>query len=251
MNADTNRNGTVRSLRARAHALGLEANANGANENEDGIRTVRTQSGIDHWGSVPDDEREFLAGGFGAELKRLRASAALSQARCGDLAGVRGDHIGRLERGQRRPTANVIQVLSRILASETAQEATQTRLTALAGTSLREGAVRKKQAKDNKNRRKALASSVKAQRTLKSIIRAKEARGEVVAGNVRNLADKLGDTVDRLRSEGTPAIGAPRDTKSLKNRGRRVDRPKSLRMKDIEAWLDSHASEPFEDDDDD
>lgn len=155
----------------------------------------------DHPGSVPDDEREFLAAGFGAELKRLRKAAELSQVRLGELAGLRGDHVGRLERGRRRPSVASVKAVCRILVSEDDREAAESRLAALAGESLREGAPRKKQAKDNKHRRASLSAAEKAHRRLEATIRAKEARGELVAGNLRSMAVKLGDTVTRLRAE--------------------------------------------------
>lgn len=210
-----------------------------------------TTSGTDfaHRGSVPDEEREFLASGFGAELIRLRKAAALSQARVGDLAGLRGDHVGRLERGKRRPTVAAIRTLCRIIAPEAEREATETRLAVLAGDSLREGAERKKQARDNKHRRAALASAEKAHRTMKGALLAAERRGEVTSGSLRNLADMLGETVTRLRSE---IAREPAGIKGITARGsrpRRLDKPRSRSLKDLEAWLDSHASEPFGDDD--
>ena len=154
-----------------------------------------------HWGSVPDDEREFLAAGFGAELKRLRTAAALSQARLGDLAGFRGDHIGALERGKRRPSVNAVKALCRIIAPEAEREAVETRLATLAGDSLREYGYRKKQAKDNRHRRAALASAETAHRKMKSALRDAERRGEVTSGSLRNIAEMLGQTVDRLRAD--------------------------------------------------
>ena len=80
-------------------------------------------SGDEHRGSVPEGERERLAAGFGAELIRLRKQSSVSQSRLGDLAGLRGDHIGRLERGQRRPTVAAILAVTRILVPEEEREA--------------------------------------------------------------------------------------------------------------------------------
>ena len=203
----------------------------------------------DHPGSVPDDEREFLAAGFGVELKRLRKAAALSQGRLGELAGLRGDHVGRLERGTRRPSIAALQALCRILVPEADRQATERRLAALAGDSLREGAARKKQAQDNKHRRAALASAMKAQRTLASTIRAKEARGEIVAGDLRRMAEKLGDTVTRLRAEKVPSLPGNKDA-APSRRQQLLTKTRRVSKKDIRAWVKSALSEPFEDDED-
>jgi transcriptional regulator with XRE-family HTH domain len=192
-----------------------------------------------HRGSVPDDEREFLAAGFGAELVRLRRAAALSQARLGDLAGLRGDHVGRLERGKRRPTVAAVKALCRIVAPEAEREATESRLAGLAGDSLREGAERKKQARDNKHRRAALGSAMRAHRTLKGVIRAQEVRGEITSGSMRNLAAMLGETVARLRAETTSDPVGIKGVTVRNGRPQRLDKPRSRSLKDIETWLDA------------
>jgi transcriptional regulator with XRE-family HTH domain len=210
---------------------------------------TRCESELVHRGSVPDEEREFLAAGFGAELRRLRKAAALSQARVGDLAGLRGDHVGRLERGKRRPTVAAIKTLCRIIVPEEEREATETRLAKLCGDSLREGAERKKQARDNKHRRASLASLMRTHRTIKGALLAAERRGEVTSGSLRNLAEMLGETVARLRSETTPDPSGINGVTARESRPRRLDKPRSRSLKDLEAWLDSHGSEPFEDDD--
>jgi transcriptional regulator with XRE-family HTH domain len=200
---------------------------------------TRCESDFAHRGSVPDDEREFLAAGFGAELKRLRLAAALSQTRLGELAGLRGDHVGRLERGKRRPTIAAVKTLCRIIAPEAEREAVESRLATLAGASLREGAFRRKQARDNKHRRAALASAMKAHRTMKSALRDAERRGEVTSGSLRNLADRLGETVDRLRAETTTEPAGIKGITPRDSRPRRFDRPRSRSLKDLEAWLDA------------
>lgn len=193
-----------------------------------------------HWGSVPDSERERLATGFGAELYRLRQVTGFSQAVVGDLAGLRGDHVGRLERGQRRPSVAAILALCRVLVPKEEREAARERLAALAGESLREGAARKKQANDNKHRRKSVAIAQRTAGKMRKTIREKEARGELVAGDFRRLVEKLEAEVARLRADQRPDGATITGRAPSVGRSRRQDRPRSRSMKDIEAWLDSH-----------
>ncbi|WP_197023109.1 helix-turn-helix domain-containing protein [Arthrobacter sp. MA-N2] len=195
---------------------------------------------------MPDHEREALASGFGAELARLRAATSFSQARLGDLAGLRGDHIGRLERGQRRPTVAAIIAITRILVPEAQREATQRRLAALAGTSLREGKARKKQAKENKHRRAAIQSSQRVVQRMQENIRMKEARGELVAGNFRSLAERLAEQTERLKAEMVPEVPG------IKGHEPRMSRPRSRRKADILAYGRQflRLNDPEDDDDD-
>lgn len=185
-------------------------------------------------------ERGQLAAGFGAELYRLRKVTGFSQARVGDLAGLRGDHVGRLERGQRRPSVAAILALCRVLVPKEEREAAQERLAALAGESLREGATRKKQANDNKHRRKALAIAQRTVGKMRMTIREKEVRGELVAGDFRLLVEKMEAEVGRLKADQPPKGAAIQGRAPSAGRSRRLDRPRSRSMKDIEAWLDSH-----------
>lgn len=192
-----------------------------------------------HWGSVPDSERARLAAGFGAELYRLRQATGFSQTTVGDLAGLRGDHVGRLERGQRRPSVAAIRALCPVLVPLEDMEAAQDRLAALAGESLREGAARKKQAKDNKHRRKAVAIAQRTAANMRKTIREKEARGELVAGDFRRLVEKLEAEVSRLKADQRPESTSKGISRS-NGKARRPDMPRGRSMKDIEAWLDSH-----------
>jgi transcriptional regulator with XRE-family HTH domain len=192
------------------------------------------RSDLEHRGSVPDTERERLAAGFGAELALLRKNSAVSQARLGELAGLRGDHIGRLERGQRRPTVAAILAVSRILVAAGEREAVQQRLAALAGTSLREGAARKRQAKEHRARRKSLAAAENVARQARSRIRAKEMRGELVAGNLRAFADRSEQMVQRIRSE---AASGPEEIPGYRPH---TARPVSRRKEDMLAWAESY-----------
>lgn len=186
-----------------------------------------------HPGSVPEEERERLAAGFGAELYRLREATGFSQARTGDLAGLRGDHVGRLERGQRRPSVAAILALCRVLVPREDREAAQERLAALAGESLREGAARKKQAKDNKHRRKALAIAQRTAAKMRQNIREKEARGEIVAGDYRSLVEKLEAEVKRLKADQRP------EPATIKGHAPYMSRPAGRSKAAILAWAES------------
>jgi transcriptional regulator with XRE-family HTH domain len=196
-----------------------------------------------HFGSVPDEERERLAGGFGAELHRLRQVTGFSQARTGDLAGLRGDHVGRLERGQRRPSVAAILALCRVLVPKWEREAAQERLAALAGESLREGAARKKQAQDNKHRRKALAIAQRTAAMMRQQIREKEARGVIVAGDYRGLVEKLEGEVKRLKADQRP------EPATIKGHAPYRSKPAGRSRAAILAWAESRIR--FMDDQDD
>lgn len=192
-------------------------------------------SALDHRGSVPDEERERLAASFGAELVKLRKDNRLSQARLGDLAGFRGDHLGRLERGQRRPTVAAIQTLARVLVPAPEREAVEQALAAAAGSSLREGSARKRQARDHRDRRLALTHAENAQRLMRTRIRAAEARGEIVSGSLRSMADKTARIVERLKAE---QAALP---KGIAGYEPITARPASRRKADILAWAAGNA----------
>ncbi|MGJ9371816.1 hypothetical protein [Nesterenkonia sp. CF4.4] len=81
------------------------------------------------------------------------------------------------------------------------QEAVTDRLATLAGASLREGATRRRWAKDNKQRRSALRSAQDTARQMRNKIRLMEARGQIVPGNVRKMADLMEATVSKLQVE--------------------------------------------------
>lgn len=228
-----------------AHAYGTDLARAYACVGPHSASTVSGQGSLEHRGIVPDEERERLAAGFGAELVRLRNGTGFSQGRLGALAGLRGDHVGRLERGQRRPSVAAILALARILVPADGREAAQERLAALAGTSLREGAARKKQAADNKNRRLALASARRTSSQMQQTIRAKEARGELVAGDYRRLADRMAAEVGRLQAEVKP------DAPTISGHAPYRAKPASRRKADILAWAESRMRfmDPEEDDD--
>jgi transcriptional regulator with XRE-family HTH domain len=201
-------------------------------------------SDLEHRGSVPAAERERLAGSFGAELIRLRKESAVSQVRLGELAGRRGDHIGRLERGQRRPTVAAILAVSRILVATGEREVVQQRLAALAGESIREGTAPKKQAREHRDRPKSLAAAGNTARNMRSIIRAKEMRGELVAGNLRSMAEKSERMVTRLREETRTA------PEQIEDHRPHTARPASRRKEDILAWAESYVRFNKHDEDD-
>ena len=95
-------------------------------------------------GIVDGLERERLAEGFGNELRTVRNRQELSQEQLGRLAGVSKAHISYLERGIRRPSGHIIEVLAGVLAPIPEQRALCERLQALAGDSLRQATPRKK-----------------------------------------------------------------------------------------------------------
>lgn len=183
-----------------------------------------------HRGSVPDKERERLAATFGAELVKLRKDNRLSQAKLGDLAGLRGDHLGRLERGQRRPTVAAIQALARVLVPEADRTAVEQHLAHAAGYSLREGTARKRQAREHRDRRLALASSEKALRLMRNRIRVAEARGEIVSGTYRSIADSTEQIVARLKAQQAA------EPKGIPGYEAMSSRPASRRKADILEW---------------
>lgn len=156
-----------------------------------------------HPGSVPEEERRKLEP-FGTELRTLRKEAGLSQKRLGDLAGLRGDHLGRLERAQRRPTVGAIKALAGVLAPDGERDALEQRLAGLAGSSLREGAERKKQRRENRQRRLAVRELQAAQSKIVRAIRRKEERGELVPGPLRRLAEQNAQTLERLKATAVP-----------------------------------------------
>lgn len=127
-----------------------------------------------------------------------------------------------------------ILAVSWILVPEGDREAAQQRMASLAGASLREGTARKKQAREHRGRRKSLATAENSARSLRSIIRAKEARGELVAGNLRSLADKSEQMVQRLRSE---TKNAPEEIPGYRPH---TSSPVSRRKADIMAWAESY-----------
>jgi hypothetical protein len=148
--------------------------------------------------------------------------------------------VGRLERGQRRPSVAAVLALCRVLVPKEEWESAQERLAALAGESLREGAARKKQAKDNKHRRKAVVIAQRTAGKMRKTIREKEARGELVAGDFRRLAEKMEAEAARLKADQRPEPATIKGRAASDGRSRRPDKPRSRSMKDIRAWLDSH-----------
>lgn len=122
------------------------------------------------------------------------------------------------------------------------REAAQERLAALAGESLREGTVRKKQAKDNKHRRKALAIAQRTAGRMRQTIREKEARGEIVAGDFRRLVEKLEAEVGRLKAEQRP------EPATIKGHTPYMSKPAGRSRAAILAWAESRMR--FMDDED-
>ena len=171
------------------------------------VREPRGSQGADpaaeHPGSVPEEERRRLEP-FGKELRALRKESGLSQQKLGELAGLRGDHVGRLERAQRRPSVGAIKALVRVLAAEPAREELEQRLAGLAGDSLREGAERKKQRRENRHRRLAVGSIQSIQRKLQTAIRQQEANGQIVSGTLRRQVELNTKVLERLNATAKP-----------------------------------------------
>lgn len=99
-------------------------------------------------GIVEGTERELLAKGFGKELRTVRNRQELSLEHLGRLAGVSKAHISCLERGHRRPSGHIIEVLVSVLAPDSERQALCERLAGLAGESLRQVKPRKKRRED-------------------------------------------------------------------------------------------------------
>lgn len=192
-------------------------------------------------GDVSDDERERLARDFGSHLRALRNASALTQARLGGLAGIRGDHIGRLERGQRRPTVDAIKTLVRVLVPKAKREAVEQALAHGAGESLREGQERKKRAAENKHRKAALAELEETARKARREVARMQARGLPVHPVLLGLA-KSDVVSERLRADlkpepDLPGITGYQGADAVKPR-LTFDRKRRTSIASINAWLD-------------
>lgn len=64
-------------------------------------------------GPLPVAERERLAAGFGARVRALRGERGWSQERLAEVVGCDRRTVGRLERGEHRPTRQQIAWLAR------------------------------------------------------------------------------------------------------------------------------------------
>lgn len=73
-----------------------------------GLRPRWTRSG-----PLPVDVQEKLAGGFGTRVRELRAAAGWSQRRLAEVIGCDARTVGRLERGEHRPTRQQVAWLAR------------------------------------------------------------------------------------------------------------------------------------------
>lgn len=235
------RNGSNGS-RARAH-VGLRERPNGSETGGTGVLNGNT----DTRGLVGADERERLAGGFGSKLRELRKASGLSQERLGKLAGIGVTHLSRLEQGRRRPSVDAIKALARIVCGSASPDAVEQKLARLAGDSLREGAARRKRQRQNKRRREAIALEGKMTAQARRIVEAKQRNGLPVSDSLlalatSNVAERLGAPTEDPGIQGVVAQDAPRK--------RRIDRPKSRSLKDIEAWVRANAVPENSDDED-
>lgn len=192
----------------------------------------------EHAGGVPEAERHRLEP-FGNELRSLRMATGLSQQRLGELAGLRGDHIGRLERAQRRPTVGAIKALARILAEEAGREELERRLARLAGDSLREGAERRKQRAENRNRRLAVHSLQESHRKLRVAIRRQEAAGQIVSGSLRRVEQQTAELLERFKGQSQP------DPEPISGYPAADERPRRGRLTkpEVLAWAKARTTE--------
>lgn len=196
-------------------------------------------------GEVGAEERQRLAAGFGADLRKMRKANKLTQEKLGDLAGLRGDSLGRLERGQRRPTVDVIKSLVRVLVSKDEREAVEQALAASAGESLREGNERKKRAKENKHRKVALAKMEETARKARRQIAMLEARGLPVSPILRRATDTA--VIDRLRADLAPVpeddgISGHRGQDAPKQAFRKLPRTQKGFAEFLNEYADPHES---------
>lgn len=235
-----------------SHPNGSETSANGAPAHGVNLpgahRRVgpRLDGNTDTRGLVDEAERERLQP-FGTDVRAMRKAAGLTQEQLGKLAGIGTTHISRLEQGRRRPSVDAIQALARIIAPEGTADAVEQRLARLAGDSLRTGAARRKRQRDNKHRIAALREMERANRKLKSMM-AGRTSGLDLSGLLDSGEDLAAGMRAELEAEPTGIRGViPRDEQARRNRYG-YGRPRSLSMKDIEAWSDSIRSELESDD---
>jgi transcriptional regulator with XRE-family HTH domain len=205
----------------------------------------RLDGNTDTRGLVSDEERVRLQP-FGSNVRTLRKEAGLTQEQLGKLAGIGTTHISRLEQGRRRPSVDAIQALARVLARDGTTEAVEQRLARLAGDSLRTGAARRKRQRNNKHRLAALREMERANRKLKGVT------GRIGGRDLSRLLEAMEQQTSIVRAETQQEPARIRGIVTMDDLGRRrrngYGRPRSLSMKDIEAWCDSVVSEPFGDD---
>lgn len=160
-------------------------------------------------GHVTGAEHEHLAKGFGYALRFMREESGMTLQQVGELAGVGCPHLSRLERGERRPSVDLIKAVARVFAPEgPLRDALESRLAGLAGDSLREGAQRKKRRENAKARRQGRALFLQQVRKTRKHIAQLEAAGRPVPEVLRKLADS--EVVDRIAGpEPKPEPGIP------------------------------------------
>lgn len=74
---------------------------------------ARVRSPWTRSGPLPVEVREHLAAGFGARVRELRAGAGWSQERLAEVLGCDRRTVGRLERGEHRPSRQQVAWLAR------------------------------------------------------------------------------------------------------------------------------------------
>ena len=154
-------------------------------------------------GVVAGAEQERLASGFGSTLRSMRERNGLTLQQLGDLAGVGKPHLSKLERGERRPSVDLIRAVCRVYGpSDAHREALETRLAELAGESLREGAQRKKRRVEAKARREARAIFKQQVSKTRRHIAQLEAAGRPVPDVLRKMASS--ELADRIAGHDIP-----------------------------------------------
>lgn len=153
---------------------------------------------LDIRGRTSEEERDRLAHGLGAELRRLRLDRGLSQERLGDLAGIGRWHVSDLERGTRRPSADALAALARVLGSRMDPEPLTDRLAALAGDSLRFTAPRRRRRPTNRHRLAAVGRLEQQTASARAEVRRREDVGLAVPEHLRRLAE--GTAVKQARA---------------------------------------------------
>lgn len=157
-------------------------------------------------GIVPPAEREALAAGLGAELRKLRAKAGLTQARVAGLCGMDVSTVKRFERGALRPTLHALGALARTLAPEGAERLVMGKLVALAGGSARGGAERRRYLKENYAARNALIECDRDLVKMQQLAATLREKGKPVPAHLKQCIDSMPATIATLKARMLPEL---------------------------------------------
>lgn len=157
-------------------------------------------------GEVTGDERDFLANGFGAQLKQLRLTRKLNQRETAGMSGISHVYLSRLERGHRRPTIDVVEALVSVLAPHD-HDAVRDHFVELAGDSLRESAQRRRTRRES---RKALRYIAQTKREIATnqgrVARLRAAGRHEVADMVESLINTISDQLPEREAHEREAL---------------------------------------------